>query len=110
MIIIVALLVLLALFPNPQPFSETLSSSINKIGQSVFNPPSGSQVTGSWSTVDGRMVDLKITDAGGGAVYNEQAVSGSFRFMASNPPYTFSDQSVATEAVKVTGTYSPPFL
>jgi len=83
----------------------------------TFNPRSGAQVYGSFYTTNGGPVSFEIQDSIGNFAYeNNQnsSVSGSFSFIAVNPPYTFIASSPGSspvpETVVVYGHYTAPTL
>jgi zinc-ribbon domain len=110
-VIVIVVLVALAVVPVPHPFSESITSGLISSASATFSPPSGSAVSGSWSTVSGDTVTLTVTDDSGTTVYTSDSSSGSFSFTANNPPYTFTaDKFFGGQTVNVHGTYSIPLI
>lgn len=110
MVVVVIAIVILFVVPIPRSFSAQLSSSVGGGGRDTLSFPTGSQVSGSWTTNNGGSVTLTITDSSGGTVYSSDSSGGSFSFTASSPPYGVSAASIFAETVSVTGTYSTPLL
>lgn len=75
----------------------------------TVNFPMGAHVTGTFSTVGGSPVGLRIV-GGNGLVFNSTASSGSFSFKASNPPYAFGPAVDGDGSTSVSGEYSTPLL
>ena len=114
-VVVVAAIVTVGLFTIdfPHSFSATFPSSYPELTPGFrLNPPTGSPVSGNWSTARGAAVFLEAWDGSGSVVYGGRGSSnnGSFSFTASDPPYTFAAESPTSEPVYVTGSYSAPFL
>jgi hypothetical protein len=108
--IVLLLIVAFTVVPVPHGFSATVSSSWDAEGPATESFPSGSTVSGMWSTADGFAVTFNITDAAGHSVYFADASFGSFSFTASNSPYTMKSSSLFSETISVSGSYSSPVL
>ncbi len=101
---------MLTLVPFQHSFTGTLSSSISNDGIQEFTFPSGVQVTGTWSTVDGVAVTFTIYDSQGNTVYTGNASYGQFAFQANGSIYAFDATSYSPETTTVSGTYSSVIL
>jgi len=111
-VVVVAIAVaLLCLFTIPVPHSFSLSfvSSPSSLGNATLNPPKGSIVPGSYTTIGyhGAGLPLAIADVNKHPVYLGIQSAGSFNFTSENPPYTFEGNG---GSVSVNGTISYPIL
>lgn len=110
-VVIVVALVCLYTIPISTNYSETLTAAATRYGIATFNPPSGAQVHGTWSTTDGGSVTLSIIASNGNTVYMADASSGSFSFTASSSPYTFTAGTlIFSHTVDISGHYTAPYL
>jgi len=75
----------------------------------ILSPPKGAEVAGSWSSVPGSTGPtwLSIYSADGTPVYTSLGPSGSFNFVAQDPPYVFVPFG---QAITAQGTVAYPVL
>lgn len=105
--IIIAVLVAI---PLPHPFILNFSCTGLSPGSAAKSFPSGSPVSGSWSTVSGGSVEFAILNGNDYPIYSSSNDSGSFAFTASDSPYTFGADCSNTENVTVHATYSAAYV
>jgi hypothetical protein len=111
-IVLIVLILVLFVIPFPHNFSDNVTTEFIPAfgaGATVMNFPSGSAVSGSYSSVLG-ISGLLIRDSGGHVVFDGAGVSGSFSFTASNPPYYAAAACLCLGSVTVSGTYNSPLI
>jgi hypothetical protein len=110
--IVVALVLILALFlvPIRRSFGFTESSSGAFSGVQSEDFPSGSQVSGHWTTSNGVSVTLDIDFGFFDQVYSESGTAGSFSFTTGSGTCLFLVSSSAGTNTTVTGTVNGPLL
>ena len=112
--VVVASVALLLPILNPMishSYSLQLKSDAYAEGKATLDPPTGSHVSGAWKTVSGDTVKFSILNKGRAQIYVvPSAAGGSFSFTATSPPYSFEDNSSASETVEVTGIYLAPVV
>ena len=107
--VIAAVLVVLYV-PIPHSFSISIPVAAGHGENKTYTFPTGSHVSGSWSTNNGAAAPwFMITTQLGGIIYQASGVSGSFWFTASYSTYVFGAGAGPTAfTVEVSGTYSSP--
>jgi hypothetical protein len=105
-ILAVIIIVVLVEIPLPHPFIMNFTCSGLSPGSSTRSFPSGSPVSGSWSTVSGGSVTFAILNGNDEPIYSATNDTGSFSFTASNSPYTFGADCSNTENVSVHASYA----
>jgi hypothetical protein len=114
-LVVSAVLIGLAIAPFPHPFSEEFRSYLPgeylPLDYGVpLNVPSGTEVSGSWTTDGAGPVSFQVYDSHAGFVYTANASSGSFDFVANTPPYFLAAFSSPVRTVHVSGAYWAPLL
>ncbi len=118
---VVVTLIVVTLVPIPHSLSVTLvtvpvgnpvgdGETIDVVNVSI---PTGSQVTGSWSSADGVNVTFSIDPRTQGPLaYESTGTSGSFSFVAHYSSFIFGASTTGNTSatVSVSGTYSLPLL
>jgi len=108
--VLVAIVVVFAVLPLPHPFSYQLFSTTTTAPTASFDLPTGSPVSGQFSTAGGGRVTFSIADRLGQTVYSDDASDGDFSFTASDPPYTMGAYSPVPETLTVWGQWTAPYL
>ena len=110
-VLIVIILVLLAV-PFPHNFSDAVTTEVSPAfgaGATMVSFPSGSTVSGTYSSPLG-ISGLVIWDSSGNVVFRGAGVSGSFSFTASNPPYYAVAACICLGSVTISGSYNAPII
>lgn len=107
----VAVMLVLAFWPIPHPFSMTLGSSPSIPGSRSVQFPVGANVAGRWSTSNGTQALFEIIDSSGNLIYVHAGSAGSFSFRVTSPPYEFlCSTPYGNASTDVSGNYAIPFL
>jgi hypothetical protein len=118
---VVVTLIAVTFVPIPHSFSMTLVTVPVRnpvgIGETIdvvnVSIPTGSQVTGSWSSANGVTVNFVIDPrTQGPPAYESTGTSGSFSFVATYSSFIFGASTTGNTSatVSVSGTYSAPLL
>ncbi len=115
MVLVVAVAALFVLFviPFPHSFSQAVTTEAYPgigAGATQLSFPRGSTVSGSYSSGLLGVSALLIWDSSGNVVFNGTGLSGSFAFVASNPPYYAAAICLCLGSVTMSGTYNSPLI
>lgn len=106
---LVAVLVIFSVARVQYSYADHFTAAGFSAAGTTLHTPQGAAVSGSWAAVGGS-VSFQVLDASGDLVYFSQGSSGSYSFVASDPPYGLEALSTTTATVYVWGSYSAPVL
>jgi len=109
-VLTIVIVLTIVYLPIPHSFSVSIPVAAGHSGNMTVTFPTGSHVSGTWSTNNGAAVAwFTIMTQLGGTIYQSSGVSGSFSFTATFSTYYFeAGAGPIAFTVEVTGTYSMP--